>query len=199
MTAARTGEVLGARWSEIDLDNKIWVVPAARMKVGKEHRVPLAAPVLALLRALPREKNNDLVFIGPAEGGGFSDMAMTRVLERMGCDATVHGFRSTFSDWAHERTAHPSHAIELSLAHSVGNAVEKAYRRGDLIEKRRHLMEEWARYCSAPHKAGEVVPLAAAGRGAGFSRLRAQSNFNSIVEQTLAEQQAALAPKPRKG
>ena len=160
LTAARTNEVLGATWSEIDLNNKLWTVPAARMKADKEHRVPLSGPALALLRALPREKGKDLVFVGPAKGGGFSDMAMARVLERMRRDATVHGFRSTFSDWAHERTAHSNHTIELSLAHSPGNQVEKAYRRGDLFDKRRRLMEEWARYCSSPElAAAEVVAI----------------------------------------
>ena len=162
LTAARTNEVLGARWSEIDLDNEIWTVPAARMKADKEHRVPLTPAVIAFVRALPREPGNERVFIGPAAGGRFSDMAMARVLERMGRDnATVHGFRSTFSDWAHERTAHSSHAIELSLAHSIGTAVEKAYRRGDLFEKRRRLMTDWAAYCSSPpaRAAAEVVPI----------------------------------------
>jgi integrase len=163
LTAARTSEVLGARWSEIDLDSKIWTVPAARMKAGKEHRVPLAPAAIALLRALPHERDNDRVFIGPAAGGGFSDMAMARVLKRMRRDATVHGFRSTFSDWAHERTAHANHAIEISLAHSVGNEVEKAYRRGDLFDKRRKLMEAWAKFALTPlikqEADGELVPL----------------------------------------
>ena len=171
LTAARSNEVLGATWSEIDLDNKLWIVPAARMKAGRAHRVPLAPAAIELLRALPREKGNDHVFVGPAAGGGFSDMAMMRVMRTLGRTETTHGFRSTFSDWAHERTAHANHAIEISLAHSIGNAVEKAYRRGDLLEKRRRLMEEWARYCAAPptqQKAGEnVVPMVSAGRGAG--------------------------------
>jgi integrase len=150
VTAARTGEVIGARWSEINFDERVWVVPAARMKAGREHRVPLAPEMIALLRALPRQKNNDRVFVGPAADGGFSDMAMARVLERMRPDVTVHGTaRSCFSDWAHERTAHSNHVIELSLAHSIGNQVEKAYRRGDLFDKRRRLMEEWCRYCSS--------------------------------------------------
>jgi integrase len=161
LTAARTGEVIGARWSEINLDSKVWTVPAARMKAGKEHRVPLAPATITLLRELPRERDNDRVFIGPAAGGGFSDMAMARVLERMRRDATVHGFRSTFSDWAHERTAYANHAIEISLAHSVGNEVEKAYRRSDLFDKRRKLMEAWAKFAATPPaKAGcHVVTL----------------------------------------
>jgi integrase len=150
LTAARTGEVIGARWSEIDLDNKVWIVPAARMKAGKEHKVPLAPAAIELLKALPREKNNDFVFVGPAAGGGFSDMAMARTLQAMRPGVTVHGMRSAFSDWAHEQTAHANHTIEISLAHSVGNATEKAYRRGDMFKKRVRLMEEWARYCSSP-------------------------------------------------
>jgi integrase len=150
LTAARTGEVIGARWSEIDFDNKVWVVPAERMKAGKEHRVPLAPVVIELLKALPREKNNDFVFVGPSAGGGFSDMAMARTLQAMRPGVTVHGMRSAFSDWAHERSAHSNHTIELSLAHSVGKETERAYRRGHMVNKRRKLMEEWARYCCSP-------------------------------------------------
>src|SRR5262249_41162543 len=143
-----------------DLDNKLWTVPAARMKAGKEHRVPLAPAAIALLRALPRENGNDRVFVGPAAGGGFSDMAMARVLERMRSNATVHGLRRAFSDWAHERPAHANHTIEISLAHSVGNEVEKAYRRGDLFDKRRKLMDAWSVYCATPAvQAGDVVHL----------------------------------------
>jgi integrase len=149
LTAARTNEVLGARWSEIDFDNETWTVPPSRMKAGKEHRVPLASAAIALLRALPHERDNDHIFIGPAAGRRFSDMAMARVLKCISRGATVHGFRSTFSYWAHEQTAHASHAIEISLAHSVGNEVEKAYRRGDLFDKRRRLMEAWAKFALA--------------------------------------------------
>jgi integrase len=150
LTAARTGETIGARWSEINLADKVWVVPAGRMKAGKEHRVPLVPAAIELLKALPREKGNDLVFVGPAAGGGFSDMAMARTLQTMRPGVTVHGMRSAFSDWAHERTGHANHAIEISLAHAVGKDVERSYRRGDMLEKRRRLMEEWARFCCTP-------------------------------------------------
>jgi integrase len=156
LTAARSGEVLGARWSEIT-DNT-WTIPAARMKAGREHRVPLAPAALTLLAALPRE--SDFVFIGGRAGTGLSPMAMTTVLRRMGRnDATVHGFRSSFMDWAHERTAFAKVVIDMALAHTVGDKVEAAYRRGDLFEKRRQLMAMWASYCITPIVAGEVVPL----------------------------------------
>jgi integrase len=131
------------------------------MKAGKEHRVPLSPPAVALLRALPIEKGNDFVFIGPRQGTGLSNMALNRTLLRMKRnDITVHGLRSTFMDWAHERTSFPKVVIDMALAHTVGDKVEAAYRRGDLFDKRRKLMNEWARYCSEPIKSGgKVVSL----------------------------------------
>jgi integrase len=161
LTAARTGEVIGARWSELDFDNATWTVPAGRMKASREHRVPLSSIAIKLLKELYREQDNPHVFIGAQKGNGLSDMAMAVVLRRMGVPVTVHGFRSSFSDWAHERTGHSNHEIELSLAHSIGSAVERSYRRGDLFDKRRKLMEGWGRFCSAPAAppSGEVVPL----------------------------------------
>jgi integrase len=148
LTAARTGEVIGATWVEIDLEQKVWTVPAGRIKGGREHRVPLSERALEILRALPREKNNRFVFIGPRKGG-LSNMAMTSTLLRMERgDITVHGFRSTFRDWAAERTNYPNHVVEMALAHVVGDKVEAAYRRGDLFAKRARLMAEWARYCA---------------------------------------------------
>jgi integrase len=160
LTAARTGEVIGATWDEIDLPNKLWTVPADRIKGGKEHKVPLSAPALALLTALPREQGNPFVFIGPRRG--LSDMALFAVLQRMGRDSiTVHGFRSTFRDWAAERTNYPNHVAEMALAHVVGNAVERAYRRGELLSKRERLMADWARYCMQPPVRGTVTPLRA--------------------------------------
>jgi integrase len=159
LTAARTGEVLGAQWSEFDLDAKVWVVPAGRMKGGREHRVPLPDNVVTLLRALPTEEGNPFVFIG-FRGAGLSHMAMDNALKRIrdnGC--TVHGFRSTFRDWTAERTAFPHHVAEQALAHTIGSAVERAYRRGDLYAKRTQLMKAWASYCGQPAKAGEVVAL----------------------------------------
>lgn len=151
LTAARTGETIGAVWDEIDLDAKMWTIPAGRIKGGREHRVPLSDRAVEILRALPTEKDNQHVFVGSQTGGGLSSAAFGATLRRMGRnDITVHGFRSTFSDWAHERSAFPNHVIELSLAHAVGNAVERAYRRGDLLDKRRQLMDAWARFIAMP-------------------------------------------------
>jgi integrase len=146
LTAARTGEIIRATWDEIDLTNKTWTVPASRMKANKEHRVPLSDRALAILRGLPREPGNDHVFIGGRAGMPLPHIAMLAVLRDLRPGLTVHGFRSSFSDWAHELTAHSNHTIELSLAHSIGAAAERAYRRGDMFEKRRQLMQEWARY-----------------------------------------------------
>jgi len=146
LTAARTSEVANATWSEIDLAAKNWTIPAARMKAGAEHRVPLSPQAVALLRALPREA--EFVFVGASAGKPISSMAMARTLKWLRADVVVHGFRSSFSTWAHEATAFSNHVIEQSLAHTVGNAVERSYRRGDLFEKRRRLMAEWARLCS---------------------------------------------------
>jgi integrase len=147
LTAARTGEVIGARWSEVDLKNKVWTIPAGRMKMRREHRVPLSPAAVALLRSLPTEDHNDFVFIGSGSGSGLSDMAMAAVLRRMGhTSITVHGFRSTFRDWAAEVSAFPNHVVEMALAHAIGDKVEAAYRRGDLFEKRRKLMAAWAEF-----------------------------------------------------
>jgi integrase len=159
LTAARTGEVTGATWGEINLTEKTWTVPAVRIKGGKEHRVPLSDRAVELLTALPHERGNAYVFIG-MRSGGLSSEAMAAVLKRMDRDdITVHGFRSTFRDWAAERTAYPNHVVEMALAHTVGNKVEAAYRRGDLFDKRRHLMAEWARYATQPAASDAVVPL----------------------------------------
>jgi integrase len=163
LTAARSGEVLGAKWSEVDLENRIWVVPAERMKAQREHRVPLSDPAIALLQSLPTE-DGDFVFIGGKAGAGLSTMAMPHWLKRLRPAVTVHGFRSSFRDWAAERTNYPNHVVEMALAHHIGDKVEAAYRRGDLFEKRRRLMDEWAAYCARPVVTGEVVvPL----RGGG--------------------------------
>jgi integrase len=162
LTAVRTIETIGARWDEIDLEEKIWTIPAARMKMSKEHRVPLSSAALVLLQALPRERGNPFVFIGSNKGTSISAMVMWRNLTRMGRkDIVVHGFRSTFRDWAAERTNYPREVCEQALAHTISSAVEAAYRRGDLFDKRRRLMEEWARYCAAlpTRAAGKVVSL----------------------------------------
>ena len=159
LTAARTGEVLGARWDEIDLATGTWTVPATRMKAGKAHRVPLSAPVMALLRDLHREVGNPHVFIGTQSGAGLGNRALLRLLEQCGQQCTVHGFRSTFRVWAGERTGTAVHIIEMALAHAVGSGVERAYARSDLLDQRRQLMAAWASYCASPAADGEVVPL----------------------------------------
>jgi integrase len=161
LTAARTGEVIGAKWDEINLNDATWTVPPARMKAKREHRVPLAPAAIVLLHRLPREADNPFVFIGPQAARGFSDMALTRVLQRMGRNETVHGFRSAFSDWAHEQTAHANHTIELSLAHLVGSEVERAYRRKDMLAKRAKLMADWAKYVASKpvSKAYNIVAI----------------------------------------
>jgi len=158
LTAARSGEVRGASWAEIDLDAKVWIIPACRMKAGKEHRVPLSAAALSLLKALPRIGGTDLVFPAP-RGGQLSDMTLSAVLRRMGVPAVPHGFRSTFRDWAAERTNYPREAAEMALAHAIESRVEAAYRRGDLFEKRRAMMASWASFLAAPRAKFEVVPI----------------------------------------
>jgi integrase len=158
LTAARTGEVIACRWDEFDLRGAVWSVPPGRMKGGREHRVPLPNRGVKLLRMLPRESE----FVFPSEHRAhISNMAMAQVLKRMGrSDITVHGFRSTFRDWAAERTNYPNHVVEMALAHAIGDAVEAAYRRGDLFDKRRRLMSEWARYClTAPVATSTVTPI----------------------------------------
>jgi integrase len=162
LTASRTGEVIGARWSEIDLEAKLWAIPAERMKGGREHRVPLSERAIALLRALPREA--DPVFPGPHKGTAIGKMAMSRLFERMRRrNITVHGFRSAFRDWAAERTNYANHVVEMALAHAIGDKVEAAYRRGDLFVKRTRLMADWARYCSTPQRDADatVTPIRA--------------------------------------
>ena len=142
LTAARLGEVLGATWDEINLADKVWMIPAGRMKGNKDHRVPLPAPVLALLKALPRIAGNDHVFPGARTGQRLGDVALFSLLRTMERgDITVHGFRSTFRDWAAEQTNYPRDVCEMSLAHAVAGSVEAAYRRGDLLDKRRRLLD----------------------------------------------------------
>ncbi len=149
LTAARSGEVRGATWSEIDLQARVWTIPGDRMKAGKEHRVPLAIEVISLLKDLPREAGNDHVFVAP-RGRKLSDMALTAVLRRMGRgNLTQHGFRSTFRDWAGETTAYPREVCEHALAHRLADGVEAAYQRGDLLAKRAGLMADWSKYCNA--------------------------------------------------
>jgi len=156
LTACRSGEILGARWDEIEGD--VWTVPAERMKARKAHTVPLSKAAMALLAAQPRA--GEFIFAGLRPGAPLERHAMADLLKAMGAATTVHGFRSSFRDWASECTSHPPAVCELALAHSIPGKVERAYRRGDLLEKRRRLMEAWAEFCASPaHAGGEVVRL----------------------------------------
>lgn len=158
LTAARTSEAINATPDEFDLDKAIWTIPAGRMKSGKEHRVPLSPRAMEIVRK-QLELKEDFVFPGQKTGKPLSNMAMLMLLERMDrSDLTVHGFRSSFRDWGAEQTAYPSEVLEMALAHTVGDKVEAAYRRGDLFEKRRNLALDWARYCDQK-RTGKVTPI----------------------------------------
>jgi integrase len=151
LTASRTSEALGVVWSEIDLQRRLWTIPADRMKAGKEHRVPLSGRAREILSEMAEARHSDFVFPGTKLGRPLSQMALAMLLRRMGYGhVTVHGFRSTFRDWAAECTAFPGEAAEMALAHAVSDAVEAAYRRGDMLEQRRNLMQAWAEYCLEP-------------------------------------------------
>jgi integrase len=157
LTAARTGEVIRSKWSEIDFKASIWTIPAERMKSGREHRVPLSDAAVALLQGMLKVRQNDYVFPGNRHAT-LSKMAFLILLQRMGRDdLTAHGFRSTFRDWAAERTSFPNEVVEMALAHAIAGKAEAAYRRGDLIEKRRKLMDDWAAYCE--QSTGQVISL----------------------------------------
>jgi len=159
LTAARSGEILGMRWSEIDVDKKIWTVPANRMKAGREHRVPLSPRAMAILGNLTKVKTGELVFPGQSRNKPLSNMAMEMVLRRMKVEnATVHGFRSSFRDWAGNVSNFPREVTETALAHVIGDKAEQAYRRSDALDKRRKLMDAWAAYCE-PRSSGNVVHL----------------------------------------
>jgi len=161
LTAARTGEVIGAKVGEINRIEKVWTIPAERMKAEREHRVPLTERALALLDEVkPLRRSRAHLF--PGLHGGLSNIAMLKLLKRMDSDdITVHGFRSTFRYWAAERTSFPSEVVEMALAHTIGDKVEAAYRRGDLFDKRRRLMDAWAEYCEHGQTAAEVVAIRA--------------------------------------
>ena len=166
LTAARTGEVIGARWNEIDLLDKTWTVPAARMKARREHRVPLSTRGLVILREMQtvhHRSDNAYVFPGSKPSRPLSNMAFLMLLRRMDLDdLTVHGFRATFKTWASERTSFQNEIAETALAHAIGDKVEQAYRRGDLFEKRRRLMQQWATFCNtapAQESPSNVTPL----------------------------------------
>jgi integrase len=159
LTATRRSEVLGARWDEVNFEERVWTIPASRMKGRKEHRVPLSDAALSLLRHLYEVRSNEYVFPGQT-AQRLSDASMLKLLEIMGRrDLTIHGFRSTFRDWAAEQTSYPSDVVEMALAHLVGSAVERAYRRGDLFEKRARLMAAWSDYCAQAPTSSVVVPI----------------------------------------
>jgi integrase len=158
LTAARTGEIVRARWDEFDLDAKVWTIPAARMKARREHRVPLADPALDVLRELWEVRRGHFLFPSHDASRHASKMLMDHVVKRLGHRVTVHGFRSSFRDWASEQTSFPREVIEMSLAHVVGSTTERAYARSSLFERRRQLMGMWGNFCSKPLSA-EIVPL----------------------------------------
>jgi integrase len=163
LTAVRTGDIRGQeredappmQWEHVDLDAALWTIPKG--KNGKEHRVPLSPSAVALLNVLPRK--GDIVFPGHRPGKPISKGAMQRVLAEMGCDVTTHGMRASFKTWASERTHAAREVVEACLAHTISDALEAAYRRGDFLDKRRRLMTAWADYCGTPATAGTLVPL----------------------------------------
>jgi integrase len=159
LTAARSGEILGMRWDEVDLEKKLWTVPADRMKAGREHRVPLSTRAVSILRGLHKVKSGKFVFPGQVRNKPLSNMAMEMVLRRMELQSvTVHGFRSSFRDWAGNVTSFPREVVETALAHVIGDKAEQAYRRSDALDKRRKLMEAWAAFCE-PKSVSNVVVL----------------------------------------
>jgi integrase len=161
MTASRLGEALKATWREVDLEAAEWVIPKERMKARREHRVPLSPQALALLKSLPTEEGNPFLFISSkTPGTHIAETTVTDVLRRAGRKETLHGFRSSFADWAHERTNAPGIVVEMSLAHNPGSAVERSYRRTDLTVKRRKLLEQWSAFCcTPPAQRADVVPI----------------------------------------
>jgi integrase len=166
LTAARSGEVYGARWSEIDMAAKVWTLPAARIKAAREHRIPLSERALAILQRLSVAKTGDYVFPSPRGRKPLSHVAMAKVMRRLQIDGpTVHGFRSGFRDWCGEATHFPREVAEAALAHVVGDKAEQAYRRGDALEKRRAMMEAWAAFCE-PKSGGNVIQFAKSDGGA---------------------------------
>lgn len=159
LTAARSGEILGMRWDEVDLEKKLWTLPPTRMKAGREHRVPLSARAASILRDLHKVKSGEFVFPGHARNKPLSNMAMEMVLRRMKVEnVTVHGFRSSFRDWAGNVSTAAREVVETALAHVIGDKAEQAYRRSDALEKRRKLMDAWAAFCE-PRTNSQVVPM----------------------------------------
>ena len=173
LTAARTGEVVGATWDEVDLEKAVWTVPACRMKAAREHRVPLSLPALDILRKM---KGLGRAWVFPAfKGQQLSGMAMAMLLRQMHPDVMVHGFRSIFREWAANCTAHPHEVFEMALGHTTANKAEAAYRRSDFFEERRRLMEEWADYCAGD---GVIEPENAKINSSGIVRSR-----NGVIRQ----------------
>jgi integrase len=163
LTTARSGEARGARWSEINMTERVWTIAAQRMKAGREHRVPLSEPAMAVLHEMARLGGEGLIFPGPKTTSAMNDKAFAAAMSAAGgAGATVHGFRSTFRDWCAESTNHPRELAEAALAHALSDRVEAAYQRGDLLERRRRLMMEWATFLARPMIAGEVITLHAA-------------------------------------
>lgn len=160
LTACRTNEALGSRWEEFDADSTLWTVPGSRMKGGRDHRVPLSDRAREILVEARKLGSQGFVFPGAVRGKPLTNVAMAKLLKRMEGDFTVHGFRSSFRDWAGEATAFPREIAEAALAHLVGDETERAYRRGDAIEKRRKLMDAWAQFCADGHTGAEIVSIA---------------------------------------
>jgi integrase len=158
LTAARSGEIRGATWDEFDLKAAVWTIPAERMKGERTHRVPLCAAAVAILEALPRHHDNNLVFVSP-RGMMLSDMTLTKVLKDMGHPVTQHGFRATFRTWAQDHTSYPEEVCELALAHVNSDATRAAYARSELLDKRRLLMNDWERFCTHGLPEGDVIPM----------------------------------------
>jgi integrase len=163
LCAVRTGEARFAVWDEIDLANRRWNIPGSRTKTGKDLSVPLAPRSIELLKSLPSEAGSNYVFVGIKPGQPLGHSAFQETVKRIS-NVTMHGFRSCFRDWAAECTSYPNHVCEMALGHAIGNAVEKAYRRGDLFEQRARLMSEWSRFCEMPKSASaEILPLRSKG------------------------------------
>lgn len=159
LTAARSGEALGARWNEIDLEVKVWAIPAARMKATREHRIPLCTRALQILQEMLPLRDGEFVFPGQRPAQPLSSMALEMILRRMNVTGvTVHGFRSTFRDWCGNRTSYPRELAEHALSHVIGDKAEQAYRRDDALERRRPMMEAWAQFCE-PAIDGKVVRM----------------------------------------
>lgn len=161
LCASRSGEVRFAKPAEFDLEERVWTVPAERMKAKKQHRAPLSDRAVAIVKeAMKANPGSEYVFPGAKEGVALSDMSLLAVLRRMNRDSiTVHGFRSTFKDWASETTSYANELSEMALAHAIGSDVEAAYRRGDLFDKRRRMMAEWSRFCDRPSVSAQVTPI----------------------------------------